>query len=79
MKTLKPFKFKRFGGDKGSSQALLPSKRAMRMLNKNPLMNTMGDYAKLTPSGFQALQMPIDDIRTEGDQPVPLPGLSTDE
>lgn len=37
---------------KGGGQALLPDRRAVdKLLNGNPYERSMGNYAKLTPSG----------------------------
>lgn len=70
--TLTPEKKKR------SYQARLPSRQALRMLTKgDPSQTTMGNFAKLTPSGAAAAAMPYTDITQLGQQPSVVPALSS--
>jgi hypothetical protein len=68
--------------NKGSHQMRLPSPAALRQLSKgDPVQTSMGNFAKLTPSGATALAMPYSGIMAEGQQPETVPGLdsATDE
>lgn len=58
--------------------AHLPSKRAMRMLG-DPTQQSLGNYAKLTPSGAAAMSVPYSTIMDQGEQPEVQPALPTDE
>jgi len=66
--------------NKGSTQALLPSRKAMKMLGANPLSN-MGNYAKMTPSGNSGMFAPdVLEQSLRGPQVVPaLPSNPADE
>jgi hypothetical protein len=62
--------------NKGSRQAMLPSRAALRMLTKDPTQQTLGNYAKLTPSGAGALTGDYGAL-TEGQQGMAVvPALS---
>jgi len=63
--------------NKGSQQATLPSRRAMSML-KNPSQQTLGNYAKMTPSGATAGSLSYDDLMQMGQSPV-VPALPDDD
>lgn len=66
--------------NKGSRQARLPSRAALNMLTKgDPSQQTMGNFAKLTPSGAGALGLPYSDITQLGQQPSVVPALTDDE
>ena len=62
---------------KGGGQEMLPSRGAMSMLTKgDPVQRSMGNYAKLTPSGAGAPMSygSIYDMGQEG--PAVVPALS---
>jgi hypothetical protein len=62
--------------NKGSRQAMLPSRAALRMLTKDPTQQSLGNYAKLTPSGAGAMASDYDTL-TQGQQGMAVvPALS---
>jgi hypothetical protein len=48
---------------------LLPGRAATRSL-ANPAQQTLGNYAKLTPSGAAGMDQPYSDIMNVGTQPA---------
>jgi len=53
---------------KGGGQQMLPSRHAMSTLvGGSPMDRSMGNYAKLTPSGAGAMQSTYPEIMSEGE------------
>lgn len=62
--------------NKGSRQALLPNRRALNQLLKgDPVQQSLGNYAKLTPSGAAGMDQPYSDITNLGVQPEIMPAF----
>ena len=58
-------------GNKGSRQAMFPSKKAVEQVMKgDPTQQSLSNYAKLTPSGLAGMIQPYDDITNMGIQPA---------
>jgi hypothetical protein len=54
---------------KGGGQALLPNKAALNALTKgNPVAQSLGNYAKMTPSGAAAMNQTYPQIMAEGEE-----------
>jgi len=63
--------------NKGSQQVRLPNRAALNQLTKgDPTQQSIGNFAKLTPSGASAEAMPYASIMSEGQQPGVVPGLT---
>lgn len=57
--------------NKGSRTAMLPSPKAVREITGGtPAQQSLGNYAKLTPSGLADVTQPYDDITEMGIQPA---------
>jgi len=60
--------------NKGSQQAMLPSRAALRML-RQPGAQSLGNYAKMTPSGAATIDQPysgiMDAAQNAGVAPIP--------
>lgn len=63
--------------NKASRQASLPSRHALNQLTKgDPSQTSIGNFAKMTPSGATAAAMPYADIQQLGQQPPVVPALN---
>jgi hypothetical protein len=66
--------------NKGSRQAYLPSRKALNQILKgDPVQRSLGNYAKLTPSGAAGMQQPYSDITNLGVQPSIMPAIKDEE
>jgi hypothetical protein len=65
--------------NKGSRQAMLPSRAAVRQLTKgDPTQQSLGNYAKLTPSGAGAPGNYPSTIASEGQMTPVSPAIPDD-
>lgn len=64
--------------NKGSRTApMLPSKRAMRKLTGgDPTQMSLGNYAKMTPSGAGGFDETYNGLMNQGVQPTTVPALN---
>ena len=61
---------------KASKQVHLPSRRALNQLLKgDPVQQSLGNYAKLTPSGAAGMNQPYSSIADLGIQPDVMPAI----
>lgn len=64
-------KLPKLTANKGSRTAMLPSPKAVREITKgDPVQQSLGNYAKLTPSGLAGMIQPYSDIMNMGIQPA---------
>lgn len=54
---------------KGSAHAMFPDRAALMQVTKgNPMQQSLGNYAKLTPSGASAMAKTYPEIMAEGQE-----------